>query len=272
MRSLSLALFVPVLACLSAAEPPPPSLPPPISTAARLYSLSWDNPSQLREAKRGETTARFVFAAVNRGAEPVEIRRVQPSCSCTVVHTPPKPWVVAPGAATSFDAEVDFSGKEGRVTKTLLVDTTEGSQQLEVTIAIPAADAGQRERNRQLALQNRQRVFEGDCARCHAEPARGRVGAELYGAACAVCHDAAHRADMVPSLASLSHAPAEWRAWIAGGREGTLMPAFAAEHGGPLSREQIDSLVEYLLSRTPAGAPHPPHPSGPPRPPGPPAP
>jgi hypothetical protein len=60
---------------------------------------------------------------------------------------------------------------------------------------------------------------------------------------------------MVPDLA-VAKAPrdaAYWRKWINEGKEGTLMPGFARMHGGPLSDEQITSLVDYVVGHFPAG-------------------
>ena len=70
----------------------------------------------------------------------------------------------------------------------------------------------------------------------------------LYDAVCGICHAAAHRATMVPDLRHLNHpAGAEhWKTWITHGRTGSLMPAFAASEGGPLSAGQIEALVKYL--------------------------
>ena len=38
-----------------------------------------------------------------------------------------------------------------------------------------------------------------------------------------------------------------WLDWTTHGKEGTLMPGFATELGGPLSQEQIESLVDALF-------------------------
>jgi mono/diheme cytochrome c family protein len=43
-----------------------------------------------------------------------------------------------------------------------------------------------------------------------------------------------------------------WRNWIAHGKSDSLMPAFAVEEGGILSREQIESLVSYLSVAIPS--------------------
>jgi mono/diheme cytochrome c family protein len=105
-----------------------------------------------------------------------------------------------------------------------------------------------RSRNMQLALADRQAVFKGECAKCHVEPAAGKTDLALYQAACGICHDSHNRASMVPDLRALKH-PTDrdhWLKWITFGRPGSLMPAFAQSEGGPLTEEQIDSLVSYL--------------------------
>jgi hypothetical protein len=44
---------------------------------------------------------------------------------------------------------------------------------------------------------------------------------------------------------------AYWQKWITEGKTGTMMPAFAAAHGGPLTQEQVDSLTVYLYANFP---------------------
>ena len=76
-----------------------------------------------------------------------------------------------------------------------------------------------------------------------------QFGHDLYLGACAICHDAEHRASMVPDLreSDESRDAAYWREHITDGIEGTLMPAFAKEKQGILSGEQIESLVKFLV-------------------------
>ncbi len=111
-----------------------------------------------------------------------------------------------------------------------------------------------RSQNQALALADHQAVFRGDCARCHSEPAKGKLGMELYVSVCGICHDAEHRADMVPLLGKSDQAtnPAYWRTWITFGKPGSLMPAFSKPLGGPLDREQIESLADYLAGKNQA--------------------
>ena len=62
------------------------------------------------------------------------------------------------------------------------------------------------------------------------------------------------RATMVPDLHKLTDPTREefWRSWITAGKADTLMPAFAATQGGPLSDLQIASLAAYLNIVNPA--------------------
>lgn len=111
--------------------------------------------------------------------------------------------------------------------------------------------------NIQNALADRQAVFKGDCATCHVQQGLGKLDADLYMASCGICHEAEHRAAMVPDL-KVPRSPRDlafWQKWIAEGKPGTLMPAFAAVHGGPLTQEQADSLTVYLYQFFPRNPP-----------------
>jgi mono/diheme cytochrome c family protein len=123
----------------------------------------------------------------------------------------------------------------------------------------PAMTAEDRARFVAASKVDRQAVFKGDCAKCHAGPAQGKYGQQLFTAVCAVCHEADPRATMVPDLHNLKDPTSEefWRAWITSGKAGTLMPAFATSQGGPLNDMQIASLAAYLNFAIPPHAPAP---------------
>lgn len=197
--------------------------------------------------------ARFEFRVTNTSDQPVTVYYVRPSCGCTTVDAPRMPWTLAPGAQGTVKATVDFLGKEGEIAKDLLVGTVAGTQTLTMLIKVPPMDPAMRERNRTLAAANRQAVFQGSCAACHATPAESRYGEDLFEAVCAVCHQSPHRASMVPDLkvAKEKRDSAWWTRWVEDGREQTLMPGFSQKHGGPLTEPQIESLVEYLLANFP---------------------
>ena len=159
---------------------------------------------------------------------------------------------------------VNVNGKHGTVTKSLLVQGSQATWTLLVTAELPppadvdpvsgvsrgvAMSARSRGKNIGLAKADRQAVFKGDCAGCHSHYAENQFGQDLYLGACAICHDAEHRASMVPDLraAGVPGDAAYWREYITEGIDETLMPTFAKEKGGILSNEQIESLVTFLV-------------------------
>jgi mono/diheme cytochrome c family protein len=239
--------------------PPPPlaprTFPTPALTAPSLLppnSLAWDAESKDIQAKLGDTNAVFSFWLTNVCDKEVLVNSVRTSCGCTVAKLPETPWHIKPGASGPIGVTVDLRGKRGKVVKTVTVDTTAGVKSLLVNVTLPVDPQFEAQMNRsqnmQLAMADRQMVFRGDCAKCHVEPAKGKMGRDLYVASCGVCHEAEHRASMVPDLKALKH-PTDlpfWTQWIRVGKPGSLMPAFAADQGGPLTDEQVKSLAAYL--------------------------
>jgi mono/diheme cytochrome c family protein len=211
--------------------------------------LVWDQPSKEYAAKSGETNVTFTFAVTNVAATNVVIRSVRTSCGCTVAKLPKLPWELGPGASGTLDVVMDFRGKRGTVSKVVSVDSTAGVKLLIVKVVIPEGDS--RANNIMMALADRQAVFRNDCASCHVQPTIGKTGAALYATACGICHEAEHRASMVPDLKALNKPTdhAYWHTWVTKGKEKSLMPAFARAEGGPLDDQQVASLVEYLTQR-----------------------
>ena len=242
--------------------PPSPVLPTAASAPGQLTALAWDSTNKTYHAKPGEISAPFVFNLTNTSSSEVIINAVNTSCGCTLAELPPIPWHVAPGASGQIKAAMNFAGKMGLLTKQVNVVSSAGTIALLVSVNIPPAAPptaenlrGDRNANLVLAQADRQAVFKGDCATCHVDNGVGKMGHDLFVADCAICHDTPHRAAMVPDLRA-PKGPRDynyWSSWISHGRIGSLMPGFAASEGGPLSKEQIDSLAIYLLQNFPQG-------------------
>jgi mono/diheme cytochrome c family protein len=223
-------------------------------------ALLWDNVDKACQAKEGDTTASFGFSFTNASSSEVWITDVRTSCGCILVDPSPQPWQVEPGSIGEVKGKVDLRLKFGLLIKTLSVgyrvetDATPQVQTLTLRINVPSPkdwSGGKDERteNQNRAKVDRQSVFKGSCATCHLAAIGERKGEELYFFACRICHEPLHRASMVPDLKKLSE-PTDreyWLKWVTYGREGSLMPAFAQTQGGPLTREQIDSLADYLV-------------------------
>lgn len=240
---------------------PAPGVPvaPVVPAVPAKLALVWDAETKEYNAQPGDTAANFSFFLTNTSSAEVLVNSVRTSCGCTVAQLPSTPWHVAPGESGPIKVTVDLHGKMGTINKTVTAETSDGVKTLNVRVNIPqptavpttnaaAFDVSNREGNQKMALGDRQAIFKGDCARCHVEPARGKLGKELYAAACGICHDAEHRASAVADLQS-PKTPRDvnyWQQWVAHGKVGTMMPAFASTDGGPLTKEQVDSLVVYL--------------------------
>lgn len=252
-------------------QAPPPALPPPVAPPAvkpppvinpadlPATVVVWDAVQKNVTVNAGDLTAKFLFSLTNVSAEPVTLVSAPSSCGCTVPKLPPLPWVIAPGTAGSFEVNMDLRGKMGTVIKTITFGTDKGTKHLLVQTTITPMPTtagmvpGSRERNQQMAAADRQAVFRGDCASCHANTTN-KLGKELYTSVCGVCHEAEHRATSVPDLkvARIERNDDYWRNWIRNGRAGSMMPAFAQSAGGILDDAQVASLVEYLAKTMPA--------------------
>jgi len=242
LRTLRLLALMLLPAAARAQTPPEP--------------LAWDAVFKEITAKPGEGQLPFFFTVTNVSEADVIITQVLTSCGCTMAKLPEQPWRLAPGASGRIDASINLTGKFGVLVKTLTVLTSAGTKVLTIKVNAPLPSQRDPEdmarvRNQQLAAADRQAVFRNDCARCHLEPAWGKTGGDLYVAVCGVCHEAAHRASMVPDLRTVNKGddPGIWREFIQHGKVGSLMPAFDQSDGGPLSTPQVDSLVGYLTGR-----------------------
>ena len=225
-------------------------------------TLFWDGMSKETNVAADDPAAFFNFHLTNITTTPVAILNVHPSCGCTTAQLPPLPWVLPAGAGGEMEVKVNLAGKTGTIFKSVRVGTDKGYTQLmlRINIAPPRpmtlSDAD-RMRGVDMAKVDRQAVFRGDCATCHVKPAEGKYGQALYAAACGICHEAQHRATMVPDLHALKTPTNEefWRTWIAHGKPGSLMPAFSTAEGGPLNDLQIASIAAYLNAIIPSHVP-----------------
>lgn len=225
--------------------------PPP-----EKHALVWDAMTKTVYAKPGETIANYSFWVTNTSKFTVLITEVIPDCGCTVVEYP-KPWALPPGGSGELKASMNFAGQQGMKQKGMKVVSSGGPrQELLLKVMIPFDDNEERRKaNMAAAAKNRQVVFQGECASCHVEPLQGKLGKDLFDAGCNICHEphTGHRAEIVPDLKMLPFQTDKdyWRRIIADGKEGSLMPGFAKKHGGPLTDEEIESLVEYAVKAFP---------------------
>lgn len=209
--------------------------------------------------------AHFLFSFTNISKTKISIGDVHPSCGCTTAQLPKLPWTVDPGDDGQIPITVNVEGKIGTFFKSVQFKTDKGMKQLLLQITIaqpvqPTMNDAERARDIAAAKIDRQAVFRNDCVTCHVKNGDGKYSKALFDADCAICHEAEHRASFVADLSNLK-VPTNidfWRTWVAHGKPGSFMPAFAQSDAGPLTDMQVESLALYLNQRFPSKAPQPP--------------
>ncbi len=193
--------------------------------------------------REGETAEGWLRIR-NSGERMAQIAAIETSCGCTSAE--PEARLLAPGAFTRLHVRIDAFAKRGEVQKRVeLVDGDGRRSRALIRLRVlpsrhPSALAGRS-------------LFAGECARCHAAPARGlRDGAALYRAVCAMCHGREGEGAYAPRIAGMD--AAALRALIANGTGKNAMPAFARARGGPLDDAQIAALAEWLSALDAAGS------------------
>jgi mono/diheme cytochrome c family protein len=229
--------------------------------------LVWNGLLLSTNVSADEDNAHLLIAFTNISSDKLAILNIQPGCHCTTAQLPPMPWLISKGASGEIPVTIDLNiaGHEGTLFKSVKISTDKGSRDVLLKVIIePVKTVTMTDEERALGMAaakvDRQAIFKGDCATCHVKPGQGKYNEELYKAVCGVCHEAEHRATMVPDLHAIKTPTNEdfWRTWIMHGKPGSLMPAFSSAEGGPLNDVQIASLTAYLNAAFPSKVPPPP--------------
>jgi len=200
---------------------------------------------------RSDQKTSFDWVFHNDGDAPLTILRTRSSCGCTVSVADEEP--VPPGANGTIHVEFDPAGLHGEIKRSLAVnsnDPVQGAVKLTLRahvtrVDLPALGDGH-------PAIGGQSLLMGDCGSCHAAPAAGKSGEELYRAVCAMCHGDTATGGRAPSLRETSYlqtrGDGELAEAIAYGTANPSMPGFSSMMGGPLDDDQVESLVRLLRS------------------------
>jgi len=193
------------------------------------------------------------FQVYNVGGKRLSIKDVQTSCGCTVAQISKN--VISPGDFSRIQVEMDTSLKLGPVRKKITVISNDPKRPelalFLIGTVLPKPMAG----HAQITLhpQDKLVLFKGKCATCHVDAGKGKTGKALFLADCAMCHGAMAQGNHSagPSLLKLNYEDEKTlqqiRSSIADGSPRTpQMPPFSTVQGGPLSNDEIDSLVQFL--------------------------
>lgn len=183
-------------------------------------------------------TVEVNFVIQNLGNAPLEIRGITTSCGCTAASATGN--IVPPGKSTQVRVRYDTKGKMGHTEKTVTVAVNDPQVKLMVltlrgAVVVPQPD-----------VPVDRAIFSQTCANCHMKPAIGRKGPDLYGAVCSMCHENPSLGITESRTKMTGKSRTSLAQDISRGRAGSSMPGYARENGGPLTPEQIKSLVDYI--------------------------
>jgi len=91
---------------------------------------------------------------------------------------------------------------------------------------------------------------DAQCSSCHVARGKGLLGRDLYNADCAMCHGPKAEGAIGPTLigpyedSSFTHHITEVAS--SGSKTHHSMPGFLTDAGGPLNKQELDSILKYL--------------------------
>lgn len=189
-----------------------------------------------------KVTKKFIFK--NEGDSDLVINQVKSSCGCTAAAASTGPF--RPGQSGTIEVTYDSRAKIGAVEKQVSIFTNQSPSPEVISIKGIVTMEGH------PPIKPGDVLFNDVCAACHAAPAKGRKGAELYKAVCEMCHDMPQNKEhrvVAPNRRQLAQIPKnDLKRFISEGMNSTSMPGYVEAAGGPLTNEQIDSLVKYIVS------------------------
>ena len=168
-------------------------------TAGRGPEIRFDTKVHDFGEVRSDSKHSHAWSFRNVGDGPLLITGTRPQCGCTATLQDDR--VIPPGGTGTLEITFDPAGLSGSIRKSLAVMTNEFPERrtlLEImATVIPVETKVEAGDHPPTAGQS---LLIGSCAGCHAAPAAGKTGVELYAAVCAMCHGDDGTGDLAPAL------------------------------------------------------------------------
>ncbi len=190
------------------------------------------------------------FTITNNGTQLLQVLKTYASCGCTTPTLKKK--LLKPKETAVLDVVIDTSMKQGKITKTVDVSTNDAQRPV-VSLAISMMV---KDRHKGLSDNQKAKILTDEkCMGCHVAQGVGTFGKELYEADCAMCHGKNAEGAVGPCLTFGDYDNPDYRKHIRdviahGSKFHRSMPGFEETSGGPLSIEQVDSVVTFLANLT----------------------
>ena len=187
------------------------------------------------------------FYIVNDSNHTIKIENAYATCGCTTPQLTNK--ILKPHQKSLLKITVDTTMKTGNITKSVFVICDEKTNpKLEVKLLMNVKDP-----HKNLTKEKMAKIFTSEkCNTCHVLRGTGLFGQKLYNADCAMCHGPKAEGAVGPKLFGPYYDEKFKQKMTTITSKGSpnviTMPGFLVDNGGPLSKEQIDSIIEYLSS------------------------
>ncbi len=185
------------------------------------------------------------FQIKNAGNQPLENISTYSTCGCTTPKL--SKTSLKPGESIELPVHIDTSMKQNEVEKTVNVSSDDPERPL----VILSLQMEVEDRHKGLSKRQKAKILTDEkCTGCHVAQGVGTFGKELYEADCAMCHGDKAEGKVGPSLlrdfSDKSVKEHLWAVTAYGSKHSVTMPGFLVDAGGPLAKEQVDSIIEYL--------------------------
>lgn len=185
------------------------------------------------------------FQLRNDGNQVLQNISAYSTCGCTAPKLSKRS--LQPGESMALPVHLDTSMKQNEVEKTVNVSSDDPDRPL----VILSLHMEVENRHKGLSAGQKAKILTDEkCTGCHVAQGVGLFGKDLYEADCAMCHGDNGEGKVGPSLmrdfTDVQEKKYIWKVTAFGSRNSVTMPGFIAEAGGPLAKEQVDSLIEYL--------------------------
>lgn len=168
------------------------------------------------------------------------------SCGCTTVKYTGD--TLAPTEKFPVEVNVDLAGKRGKITKGIVATFKKGGIEFEKEFTLSFIVKKNVAAHQAANLKNV--LFDEKCGSCHAKPAEGKFGKELFVAVCAFCHGENAQGAMAMGFTNVNYYRTfdinKIRDVIENGTPQGEMPGFSKPQGGPLDEKQIETLIGYF--------------------------
>jgi len=188
------------------------------------------------------------FEIHNDGLLPLKIFDVKTDCGCTDLSWQSK--LVEPGQSAKLTVHIDTTMKQGAVTKQIRFKSNDSDYSFGALNMMVDVE------NMHTAMGEggKAKIFTAEkCAHCHVDNGVGAFGKDLFEADCAMCHRRQEESKILvgPEIEKVDYRDAAQIKHMHevikfGSKTHRSMPGFLAEAGGPLTKEQVDSIVDYL--------------------------